>query len=278
MDIKQRRFSVLQLILWNCTIGGHLFFSDVYADNTINLSSECYYNEDPTITIDSCTKLIQIEPRNSKAFFYRGIAKYWAERYNEAIVDLNNALYLEPNNTRAYSFRGSAKLRVEDNLGAIEDFSTLISLDPKDLHAYLDRGQAKYNLKDYGGAIRDFNYILIADPKFWRAYLSRGASKFDLKDYRGAVKDYSQAIVLMEYIINKPVTIPTEVSEESKINMQNFITEANELLKEEIAKAYFNQGIAKLIIHEKNEGCLDLSKAGELGFAKAYDLIQKYCN
>jgi hypothetical protein len=31
-------------------------------------------------------------------------------------------------------------------------------------------------------------------------------------------------------------------------------------------------------IGDKNGGCLDLSKAGELGIEKAYEIIKKFCN
>jgi len=41
--------------------------------------------------------------------------------------------------------------------------------------------------------------------------------------------------------------------------------------------AYYARGIAKIKSGDKNGGCLDLSKAGELGF-DAYDTIKKYCN
>ena len=43
-------------------------------------------------------------------------------------------------------------------------------------------------------------------------------------------------------------------------------------------RAYYNRGISKLLINDKVNGCLDLSKAGELGNSEAYSLIQEYCN
>ncbi|MCA6471303.1 MAG: tetratricopeptide repeat protein [Chitinophagaceae bacterium] len=43
------------------------------------------------------------------------------------------------------------------------------------------------------------------------------------------------------------------------------------------AAAYLSRGLCYLILAEKNKGCLDLSKAGELGDGEAYDMIKKYC-
>jgi len=42
--------------------------------------------------------------------------------------------------------------------------------------------------------------------------------------------------------------------------------------------AYHDRGIAKISLGQKDKGCLDLSKAGELGNAKAYKAIKALCN
>lgn len=42
-------------------------------------------------------------------------------------------------------------------------------------------------------------------------------------------------------------------------------------------EAWFNRGLVKLIKGEKQDGCIDISKAGELGLNEAYSLIQKFC-
>lgn len=42
-------------------------------------------------------------------------------------------------------------------------------------------------------------------------------------------------------------------------------------------EAYYNRGLALLIKGEKIKGCIDISKAGELGLPQSYTLIQRYC-
>jgi len=44
------------------------------------------------------------------------------------------------------------------------------------------------------------------------------------------------------------------------------------------SKAYSNRGIAKFKSGDKNGGCMDWSKAGELGDYSAYDKIKEHCN
>ncbi len=44
------------------------------------------------------------------------------------------------------------------------------------------------------------------------------------------------------------------------------------------ADTYYNRGLAKIELGQKYSGCLDLSKAGDLGHSEAYEAIKKYCN
>ena len=75
-------------------------------------------------------------------------------------------------------------------------------------------------------------------------YFYKGLSKHKLGDDRGAILDYTKAIA---------------------INPNNDL-------------AYLNRGLARLNLDQKESGCLDLSKAGELGHEEAYKFIKEYCN
>ena len=41
--------------------------------------------------------------------------------------------------------------------------------------------------------------------------------------------------------------------------------------------AYFNRGLVLIYLKDKEKGCIDLSRAGELGVGDAYSVIDKYC-
>ena len=41
--------------------------------------------------------------------------------------------------------------------------------------------------------------------------------------------------------------------------------------------AYFNRGLVLIYLKDKEKGCIDLSRSGELGVADAYSVIKKYC-
>jgi hypothetical protein len=43
------------------------------------------------------------------------------------------------------------------------------------------------------------------------------------------------------------------------------------------ALSYIYRGKCKIKTNEQNAGCLDFSKAGELGYADAYNIIKDLC-
>jgi hypothetical protein len=49
-------------------------------------------------------------------------------------------------------------------------------------------------------------------------------------------------------------------------------------IKPNYPEAYYLRGTAKLNLGQKDSCCLDLSKAGELGYTQAYETIRHYCN
>ena len=67
---------------------------------------------------------------------------------------------------------------------------------------------------------------------------------FFLEDYQGAILDFTEAIQLNS--------------------------------KDE--GSYHFRGLAKLKLNQKENACLDFSKAGELGDADAYEAIKSFCN
>jgi len=61
----------------------------------------------------------------------------------EAINDYNKAIELNPKHSKAYYNRGLAKGELKDYRGAIQDFNKAIELNPNYAKAYYNRGIAK---------------------------------------------------------------------------------------------------------------------------------------
>jgi len=164
--------------------------------------------------------------------------------YKSAITEYTK-ITLNPNHPLAFNCRGIAKNEMKNYKGAIADYSKAIENDSKYNLAFKNRGLAKNDIKDYIGAIADYTKAIENDPDDCNAFKDRGDSKSNLSDYRGAIADYSNAIELI-----KRYGFP---------------------------EAYYSRGLLKIKIGQKDGGCMDLSKAGELGYKKAYEAIKKYC-
>ena len=44
-----------------------------------------------------------------------------------------------------------------------------------------------------------------------------------------------------------------------------------------MGSAYFNRGLVLIYLKDKEKGCIDLSRAGELGVEGSYGVISRYC-
>lgn len=213
-------------------------------------------------------------------------------------------------NTRTaddYFKSGIEKYELDNDYeGAIEDYNEVIKVNPKHLKSYINRGASKYNLQDYKGAIEDFNKAIEINPLSKIAYFNKAAAKSGLEDHRGAIEDYSKAIEIdwkycdIAELESQVITFVDfrriiSLSDTSKYKADSYSYRGNDKEKlqdyagavEDYTKAieieaqygiyYAYRGLAKIKLGQKDSGCLDLSKSGELGVIWAYDSIKKYC-
>ncbi len=173
--------------------------------------------------------MIEKNPRNARAFYYRSVARENTQDHSGAIADILSLLDLEPifnfpakwnypdceeihefiriltecNKAidyhtlllEPYHKRAELKEAAKDYAGAIADYTKIIKLKPGNSETYFKRGKNKdWHLKDYPGAIEDYNQALKIDPEFIEAYYCRGIAKHSIGDLKGAIDDYNQII------------------------------------------------------------------------------------
>ncbi|MCJ7482893.1 MAG: tetratricopeptide repeat protein [Thermodesulfovibrionales bacterium] len=238
-------------------------------------------NQDYNGAIQDFTKVIDLNPTNAVTYFYRGNAKSSNEDYDGAILDYSKAIELDPKVVNTYINRGLAKDINKDLMGAMMDYSKALELDPKNVDAFDKRGRTKAKLEDYRGAILDYTKAIELDPKYAAAYYYRGRAMDELKDYHGAIKDYTKTIEL--YPKDAETYLIYLRRGFAKAYLKDYIGTIDDLTKvieldPNNSDAYYLRGFTKIEVGDKKGGCLDLSKAGELGNAEAYELIKKYCN
>ena len=187
---------------------------------------------------------IDIEENNETAYIQRGYTKIYIKDYNGAIDDCTKAIEINSKSEGAYDCRAFAKLRNNDSLGALSDYNKAININPKDELAFWSRGGIKESLKDYNGAIEDFTKAIEINPNVAGIYYGRGFTKGNYNlDYNDAIVDYSKAIEI----------------------------------DPKYAEAYLARGLAKIKLENKEDGCLDIKKASELGYTEADGFLKLYC-
>jgi tetratricopeptide (TPR) repeat protein len=107
-------------------------------------------------------------------------------------------------------------------------------------YSHLQNGQIEYN---YTEAIKKLDRAIVLLPSFAYAYYNRANLKCHSNQLPDAIEDYTAAIERYPYF----------------------------------ADAYYNRGLIQIYLHDTNKGCLDMSKAGELGIKSAYNVIKRYC-
>jgi tetratricopeptide (TPR) repeat protein len=111
-----------------------------------------------------------------------------------------------------------------------------------------------------------------------------GTTRARVQDRNVRTYDYSQAI---GDIVKASMLLPDNPF--IYYNLGNLFCYANDLpeairqyekaleLYPNLSEAYYNRGLVLIYLKDLEKGCIDMSKAGELGITDAYSVIRKYC-
>src|SRR6187551_1531791 len=182
--------------------------------------------------------------QGAKEYTQKGRELYEKNEFMEALLNVNKAIEVDPNYAPAFYLRGNIKDNFDDRHGAMKDYNTAIEKNQKFSDAFFARGNVKMKLQDYYGAISDYTAAITINENYIEAYFNRGKAKQYLQAYEDAINDCSKII---------------------QINPSN-------------VDAYYMRGLLRINFGDLKNGCLDLSKAGELGDHKAYEMIKEKCN
>jgi len=218
-------------------------------------------------------------PSVYKAWDKRGLAKADETMdFKAAIVDYDSALKINPEYYPSYINRGYAKFALGDNRGAIDDYNKAIELKPDYYSAFNNRGSTYANMGKLDEALADFNKAVELNPENGKAYCNRGLL-FMNKDWpEKAIKEFNKCIEI------SPSYFPAYSYRAMIYARQNKIEEAlkdlNFCLKIQpnYSEALYNRGILLLQKNYRKSACEDFQKAASLGYERAYNMINSYCN
>ncbi len=230
--------------------------------------------------ISLLTDVIEIEPNNLDAYFYRALAKNDMGDFGGAIVDYSKIIVEQPDADTYYN-RGNSRYSLKDFKGAKEDFAKAFMLDNTFIDALYSSGCVKFDLGEYEDAIIDFTTILKTDPNLAHVYTIRAASYKALENYQKAIYDYNTAILLepsIDTFYNRGVFF---MDTKYYLEAKNDFTKVLRAYKSS-AYAFFYRGASNLFLGEFPDAISDFIKALEfdnkdfdayLGLAMAYNKI-----
>lgn len=203
-------------------------------------------NRETTIPADS---LFAIDKRISESMlgydddwrklFERGVSQGLIRQYTSSVNSYTAAIERNPTNPFLYLNRSTTRSEMIDFISSIDNGYQRISIESDPVSRLKNSSNRVYS---YDDAIEDLNKVAKLFPEFAHVYYNRANLQALSGNLPAAFDDYTLAI---------------------KLN-PNF------------AEAYYNRGLVQIYLKDTRKGCLDISKAGELGIKEAYQVLKRY--
>lgn len=231
-------------------------------------------NESENALKDFNTSII-INP-GFEAYYNRGLEFLKKESYTEALEDFNKAILINPLNSEAYFTRAYTKYLLDELDGAVNDYKKVIELDSLSFKAYINLGNI-YGSLGYGNeALENFNKAVNLQPENPDGYFNRGNQKLIMGNLEEGILDLEKSLSIDNKNVNALFLLAElKIKADDNLGALNIYGRIIEI--EENPKALFLRAIVYLKLEDKNRACIDLNRAGELGYHDAYALINKFC-
>ncbi|TLX76622.1 tetratricopeptide repeat protein [Labilibacter sediminis] len=229
------------------TFGRPLIFSNREAETDGTKSLEYF------TTIKQIGDELEKNPNQNDLRFIKAILYGVVLNYTNAIMEYDHIIKTanKESSTKHFAYFNRAYIRYKmlEMMQSFEEEEELpMNLSTQTLmqssggtSAMPDKSVIK-QMVDYDLIEKDLLKVIELKPDFEFAYYNLGILECIKKNYAGAIINYNKAIKLNPFF----------------------------------AEAYFNRGLTRIYLKQDEEGTLDLSKAGELGLYKAYNVIKRY--
>ncbi len=161
----------------------------------------------------------------------------------KALAEYQECVRIDASRPNLFYKMASLYMQSKKKTEAMQYFTRTIAVDGNYILAYMGRASIYSDWKQYDAAIADYDKVLTVNKNYHYAFKARGMVKQLNRNFKDAIKDFSQYLTYEE-------TDPS---------------------------AYYYRGLAKIGNNELLEGCLDLSKASEMGYEAAENAIKKSC-
>ncbi|MBQ0081118.1 MAG: tetratricopeptide repeat protein [Alistipes sp.] len=179
------------------------------------------------------------EDKDWISIFCLAISETLVRQYTSAVTTFSQAIEMNPANPFLYLNRAATRAEMIDFISSIDNAYQRISIENDPASKLKSSHTRTYN---YDEAIDDLNKAIKLYPQFAYAFYNRANLKALSGQLPEAFEDYTKAIELNAHF----------------------------------AEAYYNRGLIQIFMKDTKKGCLDISKAGELGIDGAYQVLKTY--
>jgi tetratricopeptide (TPR) repeat protein len=187
----------------------------------------------------SCT-----DKRTATECYNSGMKSYIDSSFSNALENFSLATEKDNKNAKAFYYKGLCEVKLQKNKDALISFQKSIELDNNFYQALVERAKLKIILGDYASACNDCDKAKFIKKDFSEIYKTKALAFENLNDPSNAIIAYESAL---------------------KYGQQD-------------GETYYKLGVLKLGYGNHDTACALLSKAGELGFMEAFELIKSKCN
>ena len=185
---------------------------------------------------------------------------------------------------------------------AIDNISTQLTTETNDADVFFNRAMEFSLVQDFNSAINDLNKAILLRPNFVLAYFARANIRHKQIEYESDADEnltleqekkkvsdkqynFDTEMIMRDY--DKTISLAPDF-QYTYFNKANVLASLNDFrsaishygkaieIDPGFAEAYYNRGLVYLFTGEDAKGMTDLSKAGELGMYKVYNLIQRF--
>ncbi|MFI3282891.1 MAG: tetratricopeptide repeat protein [Rikenellaceae bacterium] len=193
------------------------------------------------LSADSLASLSSLSGDSWESIFNGSIVQLLMKQYTKSLQFINFAIKdINPENPFFYFNRATVRTEMIDFISSLDNSTQRISID-SDPANRLKNGVSQRNY-NYDEAIADLDRCIELYPSFAHAYYNKANLLAKSGKYPEAYEEYTKSIELYP----------------------------------SFAEAYYNRGIVQIYMEDTRKGCLDISKAGELGVSRAYEILKEY--
>jgi tetratricopeptide (TPR) repeat protein len=248
----------------------------------------------PVPAVEDYSKAIEISPNYSYAYNARAYNYRLLKEYDKAISDYEKVME-QSQEYKEFNLKKIADIEFErgNYKKAVKYYLEVIDINPKALDSYFKLARSKDQLGDDEGAIKIYESLLKYEKEenqnkifLWgTVYNNIGYSYLELGNFKKAEQYIEKAVKLEPgevYIWGSLAELYYNKGEYEKCfeaadkSVKIYEKGTSKSQSDEPGFGYYLRAMSSISLNKNIEQVLlDLSKAGELGYSKAYDEIKK---